>query len=92
MPHVRNVAAHPGRDRHPLHRAYGGREDNEIIRDAADVACQELTRRITGKRPSDSYFRSVTKLGETLGNNDGWKVFAAVPDFTPDEILMSYKD
>ena len=71
---------------------YGGRQENEIIRDAADVACQELTRRITGQRPSDSYFRSVTKLGETLANNDGWKTFAAVPDFTPDEILMSYKD
>ena len=34
------------------------------MRDAADILCQDLARKITGKRPSDSYFRAVTKLGE----------------------------
>jgi hypothetical protein len=70
---------------------YAGRSENELIRDSADVACQDLTRRITGKRPSDSYFRTVTKLGKALADDDGWKVFSPIPDYTPDEILMSYK-
>ncbi len=70
---------------------YAGRSENELIRDAADVLCQELTRRITGKRPSDSYYRTVTKLGKAIAEDDGWKVFSPIPDYTPDEILMSYK-
>lgn len=69
---------------------YAGRQENELIRDAADIACQDLTRRLTGKRPSDSYYRSVTKLGKALADDDGWKVFCPVPDYTPDEILMTY--
>ncbi len=70
---------------------YAGRQQNELIRDAADVACQDLTRRITGKRPTDSYYKTATKLGKAIAEDDGWKTFSAISDFEPEEILMSYK-
>ena len=32
-----------------------------LVREAADVLCQDLTRKLTGKPPSDRYFRAVTE-------------------------------
>lgn len=65
---------------------YGGRQKDPILQTAADIACQDLTRKLDGKRPSDRYYRSVTKLGKDIIDG-GWKSF--VP-FELDEILMPY--
>ena len=65
---------------------FGGRQKDPILQTAADIACQDLTRKLDGRRPSDRYFRSVTKLGKDLVDG-GWKSF--VP-FELDEILMAY--
>ena len=35
---------------------------DRVLQQAADVLCQDLTRKLNGKRPSDSYFRAVSKL------------------------------
>jgi alkylation response protein AidB-like acyl-CoA dehydrogenase len=70
---------------------YGGRQQSEVLRDAADVACQELERKITGKLPSDGYFRAVTKLGEKVADG-GWKEFSPIADYTPADIMMTYKN
>ncbi|MBL9125276.1 MAG: acyl-CoA dehydrogenase family protein [Planctomycetaceae bacterium] len=70
---------------------YAGRQNNEIIRDAADVACQDLTRRISGKRPTDSYYKTVTKLGKVLAEDGGWKSFSPLDNYEAEEILMPYK-
>ena len=40
--------------------------ENETTTLAADVACQDLTRRLTGARPSDAYFRTLTQLGDAI--------------------------
>jgi alkylation response protein AidB-like acyl-CoA dehydrogenase len=66
---------------------YAGRQDNEVIQDAADVLCQDLTRDFTGKRPSDKYYRLVTRLGERIADG-GFKSIAGIE---PDEILMKYE-
>ena len=65
---------------------YAARQDDELVRTAADVACQELRRGLTGKRPSDSYFRTVTKLGEAIADGN----YKAVAGIEPDEIMMPY--
>ena len=65
---------------------YAARADDEVVQHAADVLCQELRRQLSGKRPSDSYFRSVTQLGETIVDGG----FASIAGLQPDEILMSY--
>lgn len=65
---------------------YAARQDDELVRTAADVLCQDLTRELTGKRPSDRYYRTVTQLGEAIAEG-GFKSLASI---TPDEILMPY--
>lgn len=64
---------------------YAGRRSDELITLAADTMCDELTQKLTGKRPSDKYFRKVTKLGEAVADGE----FAAIPAI-PDSILMDY--
>jgi hypothetical protein len=61
-------------------------QDNEVVQAAAEILCQDLTRKLTGGRPSDRYFRAVTKLGETIETG----AFAAIAGIEPEEILMRY--
>ena len=65
---------------------YAARKDDEVVRAAADVVCQDLTRKLTGKRPNDHYFRTVTRLGEAIA--DG--AFKSIAGLHPDEIQMPY--
>ena len=57
------------------------------MQSAADILCQDLTRKITGKRPTDAYFRAVTKLGEKVAEGG----FEAIAGIEAGEILMPYK-
>jgi alkylation response protein AidB-like acyl-CoA dehydrogenase len=66
---------------------WASRHSSEVVRSAADILCQDLTRRITGKRPSDAYFRAATKLGETIASGG----FEAIAGVESGEILMPYK-
>ena len=65
---------------------YGASHGDEVIRTAADVACQQLVMRVTGRLPSDRYFRKLTKLGEAI--TDGG--FTSIAGLDAGEILMSY--
>jgi alkylation response protein AidB-like acyl-CoA dehydrogenase len=65
---------------------YAARQDDEVLRTAADVLCQDLKRHFTGKRPSDRYFRTATKLGELVVEGG----FRSVAGMKVDEILMPY--
>ena len=62
------------------------RQTDEIMRGAADLICQDLTRKLTGQPPSDRYFRAVTKLGEQIADGG----FQAVAGLDAAEILMRY--
>lgn len=66
---------------------YAGKQNDEIVRSAADVLCQDLKRRLTGARPTNQYFRTVTGLGEKIAEG-GFKSLSAVE---PSEILMRYE-
>ncbi len=65
---------------------YGAAQQDELVREAADIACQDITRRLTGSRPSDAYFRQVTKLGEAIADGK----FSSINDIKAEDILMSY--
>ncbi len=65
---------------------YAARQEDEVVRDAADLLCQDLTRELTGKRPSDRYFRHATTLGATIADGG----FTSIAGLNPDEIMMSY--
>ena len=66
---------------------YAARSDDEVTRASADVLCQDLTRQLTGKPPSDRYFRTITRLGETIADGG----FKSIAGLRPDEILMPYE-
>ena len=65
---------------------WAGRRKNEIVHQAADVICQDLRRALTGAKPSNSYYRTATALGERIAE-DG---FEAIAGIEADEILMPY--
>ena len=66
---------------------WAGRQSSEVVQAAADILCQDLTRKITGRRPTDAYFRAVTKLGEKVAAGG----FEAIAGIEAGEILMPYK-
>jgi hypothetical protein len=65
---------------------YGARQDDPIVRDAADIMCQNLRRKLLGRRPSNNYYRQVTELGAAIGEGG----FKSIAGLAPDEILMRY--
>lgn len=65
---------------------YASRQEDEIIRGAADVLCQELRQKITGELPSHKYFRAVTKLGEKIADG-GFSAIAGVDEL---DIMQKY--
>jgi alkylation response protein AidB-like acyl-CoA dehydrogenase len=65
---------------------YAAKQSDETVRMAADVLCQDLAREMTGKRPSDRYFRSMNDLGAKIASGG----FASIAGLHPDEILMKY--
>jgi hypothetical protein len=66
---------------------YGARSSHEMVRDAADVLCQELTNKVTGRRPSNSYYRQVTELGAAIADAG----FPGLEGIEGGEILMRYE-
>ncbi|MBI3837938.1 MAG: acyl-CoA/acyl-ACP dehydrogenase [Planctomycetia bacterium] len=67
---------------------YAARQSDEVVQQAADVVCQDLTRKITGRRASDRYYRTATKLGDVIAQG-GFKSIAGIE---AGEILMPYDD
>jgi alkylation response protein AidB-like acyl-CoA dehydrogenase len=66
---------------------YGARQTDAVLRESADVLCQELTQQLTGKRPSNSYFKQVSQLGAAIAEGQ----FPGLAELKPDEILMPYE-
>lgn len=66
---------------------YAANVQDEVVRDAADVACQGLIAKLEGTRPTDRYFRQITRLGEMIVEGG----FQSISGLQPDEILMPYE-
>ena len=65
---------------------YAARQNDEIIRAAADIVCQDLERELTGSQPSDRYYRAINSLGASIAEGK----FASIAGLVPDQILMPY--
>jgi hypothetical protein len=63
-------------------------QKNEAPVAAADILCQDLRRKLTGERPSDSYFRDVGKLADLILAG-GYEALTGVERA---EILMRYEN
>ncbi|MBS0263963.1 MAG: acyl-CoA/acyl-ACP dehydrogenase [Planctomycetes bacterium] len=66
---------------------YAARQTDEIVRGAADILCQDLQRKLTGARPSNQYFRTITQLGEAIAQGG----FSALTGVDAEEVLMAYE-
>jgi alkylation response protein AidB-like acyl-CoA dehydrogenase len=64
------------------------RSGKEITVAAADILCQDLRRKLTGERPSDSYFRDVSRLADMIVSG-GFDDLANIPR---QDILMPYEN
>ena len=65
---------------------YAGRQEDEIIRASAEALCQTLRNKITGQLPSGKYFRTLTKLGESIVNG-GFSALSGVDEL---DIMQKY--
>lgn len=65
---------------------YASRQSDEIVRDAADILCRDLTNELTGRRPTDRDYRAASQLGEKIAEGG----FSSIAGLTPDEVLMPY--
>jgi alkylation response protein AidB-like acyl-CoA dehydrogenase len=66
---------------------WAARQSDELTQNAADILCQDLTRRLTGRRPSDGYFRAASQLGEKVAAGG----FEAIAGVARGEIMMPYE-
>jgi hypothetical protein len=66
---------------------YGSRQDDCVLRGSADLLCQELTQQLTGKRPTNAYFKQVTLLGAAIAEGQ----FPDLAELRAGEILMPYE-
>jgi alkylation response protein AidB-like acyl-CoA dehydrogenase len=66
---------------------WGQRQMNEVAVAAADMLCQDLRRNLTGKRPTERYFRDTGKLADAILEG-GFEALAGVPRA---EIMMTYE-
>lgn len=69
-----------------LTTALYARGKDEMVVQAADVLCRDLTRGLTGARSSDRDFRALTSLGKAIEEGG----FEAIAGVDPGEILMTY--
>jgi hypothetical protein len=65
---------------------YAAKQIDEVVRSAADVICRQLTQELTGRPPSDRFYRAINTLGEQVAAGK----FASIAGLAPDEILMKY--
>jgi alkylation response protein AidB-like acyl-CoA dehydrogenase len=66
---------------------YGARHEEPLVRDAADIVCQNLRQKLLGRRQSNYYFRQVTGLGAAIAEGQ----FRSIAGVEADEILMPYE-
>jgi hypothetical protein len=66
---------------------WAAEQEDDLVRMAAEVFCNDIRREHTGSRPTGDEFRLVTKLGAKIAEG-GFKAIAGVE---PNEILQPYK-
>jgi hypothetical protein len=66
---------------------YGARQDDPLVRDAADLLCQNLQQKLLGRRMTNHYFRRVTELGAAIAEGK----FRSIAGVEAEAILMPYE-
>lgn len=61
--------------------------NDKVMTAAADILCQDLTRKLNGERPSDSYFKACSKLADMVIEGE----FKDLQSIEKAEIIFSYE-
>jgi hypothetical protein len=61
-------------------------EGDEVIQASADVLCQTIRFKLSGKRPTDEYYRSLCKVADLIIE----KGYPGVSTIEPDPVLFPY--
>jgi len=67
---------------------WGHQKKNEVSVASADLLCQDLRRKLTGRRPDDRYFKASAELADVILSG-GFEELAGVPR---GEIMMPYEN
>jgi alkylation response protein AidB-like acyl-CoA dehydrogenase len=67
---------------------WGHQQKNEAAVAAADLLCQDLSRKLTGRRPSGRYYKDVNALADLILSG-GFDALSGVPQA---EIMMKYEN
>jgi alkylation response protein AidB-like acyl-CoA dehydrogenase len=67
---------------------YGSRQTDPLVRDAADIFCQNVRQKLLGRRQSNNYFRRATELGAAIAEGQ----FRSIAGIEAEEILMPYEE
>jgi alkylation response protein AidB-like acyl-CoA dehydrogenase len=67
---------------------WGHQQKNEAAVAAADLLCQDLTRKLTGRRPNGRYYKDVNALADLILSG-GFDALAGVPQA---DIMMKYEN
>ncbi len=65
---------------------YAAKQEDDVVRQAANVLCTDLRRELTGQRPTNRDFKAMTSLGADVAEGR----FKSIAGIKPDEILMRY--
>jgi prophage DNA circulation protein len=65
---------------------YAHAQKDAVVEASADILCHDLRRKLTGERPSDSYFRACSKLADQITEGK----FPGLSDVDTAEILFKY--
>ena len=66
---------------------WANKQKDEVYTYAADILCQDLTRKLTGQGPSDSYFKACSRLADRIIEGN----FSALADILPEDIMFKYE-
>jgi hypothetical protein len=65
---------------------WADKQKDQVTAAAADILCQDLERKLTGKPPSDEYFKAASKLADRIIAGE----FKALEGITARDTLFSY--
>lgn len=65
---------------------YAHQQKDEVTAAAADILCQDLSRKLTGEPPEDSYFKKTSKLADMIIEGK----FKPLADIRREDIILSY--
>ncbi len=65
---------------------WANKQTDEVYAYAGDILCQDLTRKLNGEGPSDSYFKACSRLADRIIEGN----FSALEDILPEDIMFTY--